>query len=82
MIMTNDMIIVASNWEERPRAALWRERWPAGVFYISALQQGSVSFKGSLRVPRFLGGDYFLLQYVDASLWNFSDHHASFRLQV
>jgi len=29
----------------------------------------------------FRGND-FLLQYVDASLWNFSGHRAAFRLQV
>jgi len=41
-----------------------------------------VSFKGSVRVPRFLGEMMFCFSMLMPSLWNFLDHRAAFRLQV
>jgi len=41
-----------------------------------------VSFKGSVKVPRFFRRNDFLLQYVDVSLCTFLDHRAAFRFQV
>ena len=43
---------------------------------------GYVSFKGSMRVPRFFKGNDVLLQYVDAPLWKFLDDRNAFRFQV
>jgi len=35
-----------------------------------------------MKVPRFLRGNDFMLQYVDTSLCKFLDHRAAFRFQV
>jgi len=37
---------------------------------------------GFLEGSSFFRGNHCLLQYVDASIWNFLDYHAPFRLQV
>ena len=40
--------------------------WNPSVY--QNVYRGYVSFKGSVRVPRFFRGNDFLLHYVDASL--------------
>jgi len=42
----------------------------------------SVLFNRGSTEPRVFGGNDFLLQCLNASLSNFLDHHAAFRLQA